>query len=105
MKPNNEGAQINFFKLIPGVMLGLALLWLAGCASADGRPRALEADYGRSVNNARLQQMITPPDAVDPRPALGLTPQAAQNSQGKYDASFAEKKQERTVIPLITTNK
>ena len=77
MKPNNEGAQINFFKLIPGVMLGLALLWLAGCASADGRPRALEADYGRSVNNARLQQMITPPDAVDPRPGDAARDHAA----------------------------
>jgi hypothetical protein len=103
MNAKIDGEQKLGFRVIPGIILGLALLGLVGCAISDGRPRALEADYGRSVTNSRLEMMVTPPDAVDPKPAVGLTPLAAQNGQAKYDKSFAEKRPERPVIPLLTT--
>ena len=87
------------FLLVKGVLLGMALLWLGGCVYGDGRPRAIEADWGRSVTNNRLEMMLTPPDAVDPRPAVGMAPQTAQNVQDRYDKSFKEKKEKPA--PLI----
>jgi hypothetical protein len=84
-----------------GVLLGMALLWLGGCASADGRARAMEADWGRSVTNNRLEMMVTPPDAVDPRPAVGMPPQTAQNVQDRYDKSFKEKEKPAPIIQII----
>src|SRR5512135_1793927 len=81
-------------QIINALLLGLTLLWCAGCAdltSADGVPRALEADYGRSVTYNRMEMMLNPPDAVDPRPAVGLPPVAAVNVQDRYDKSFKEK--------------
>jgi hypothetical protein len=95
-------------RLLKGMMLGLALFGLAGCANnssnsgytfkevwtySDGVPRRMEADYGRSVVNNRLEMMITPPDAVDTRPATGLPPIAAKNAQDRYDKSFREKEE------------
>ena len=102
MQPIIKRSKRYCLPAIKGLVLALALLWLAGCALNDGRPRALEADYGRSVNHNKLEMMVTPPDAVDPTPALGLTPQAAQNSQDKYNQTFTEKQLTRPYIPLIT---
>jgi len=61
----------------------------------------MEADYGRSVTCNRLEMMVTPPEAVDSKPPVGLTPQAAQNIQGRYDKSFQEKEPPRPVISII----
>jgi hypothetical protein len=80
-----------------GFLMGMALLWCSGCASADGVPRALEADYGRSVTNARLGMMVTPPDAVDAKPPVGLSPQVTANVGGKYDKSFKDKEPPPTI--------
>jgi len=101
MKPNINAQQKQGFRVMQGVLLGLALLWLAGCAYGDGRPRAMEADFGRAVTENRLEMIVTPPDAVDPKPAVGLAPQAAQNSQAKYDKSFSEKEKPSPILQLI----
>ena len=98
MKEWIVGQQKQLSRLMMGLLIGMALLWLAGCTCADGVPRNMEADYGRSVTNDRLGMMLTPPDAVDPRPAVGLSPQAAANTQGRYDKSFKEKPPETPTI-------
>jgi len=74
-----------------GLALGLALLGLAGCYP----PSALEMDYGNSVRNNIAQQVVNPRAGYNPKPAVGLSPQAAYNAQEKYDKSFKaeEKKQ------------
>jgi len=64
--------------------LGLALLGLAGCYP----PSALEMDYGNSVRNNVAQQVVNPKAGFDPKPAVGLPPQAAAGEQEKYDKSF-----------------
>ena len=71
--------------------LGVALLGLAGCYP----PSALEMDYGNSVRNNIAQQVVNPRAGFNPKPAVGLSPQAAYNEQDKYDKSFKaeEKKQ------------
>jgi hypothetical protein len=71
--------------------LGVALLGLAGCYP----PSALEMDYGNAVRNNIAQQVVNPRAGFDPKPAVGLSPQAAANVQEKYDKSFKaeEKKQ------------
>jgi hypothetical protein len=60
----------------------------------------MEADYGRSVTNARLEMMVTPPGAVDAKPPLGMQPQAAANAQGTYEKSFKKEKEEPKVLRL-----
>ncbi len=85
------------------LLVGLTLLWFAGCASltsADGVPRTLEADYGRSVTYNRLEMMMNPPDAVDAKPPVGMTPQAAANTQTIYDKSFKKEREEPKTIKL-----
>ena len=91
------GQQKRLSRIMMGLLLGMALLWLAGCACSDGVPRNMEADYGRSVTNNRLGMLVTPPDAVDPRPPVGMPPQAAKNVQDRYDKSFKEREEPPTV--------
>lgn len=84
-----------------GLLLGMALLWFSGChGRGDGVPRRLEADYGRSVINSRLEMMIKRPNAVDPTPPVGMTPTAAMNTQQRYDKSFAPKKDKTGTLIL-----
>lgn len=114
----NEKTASYWFPLIKGILLGLALLGLMGCANSngsnssgsslkeiwtysDGVPRRMEADYGRSVINNRLEMMVTPPDAVSSLPATGLPPKAAKNAQERYDKSFTEKEETKKVQMLI----
>jgi hypothetical protein len=69
--------------------LGLALLGLAGCYP----PSALEMDYGNSVRSNVAQQVVNPIAGFNPKPAVGLPPQAAANEMEKYDKGFkAEEK-------------
>ena len=76
-------------KALRRLALGLALLGLAGCYP----PSALEMDYGNSVRNNIAQQVVNPQAGFNPKPAVGLSPQAAAGAQEKYDKSFkAEEK-------------
>lgn len=97
MKQQLSGQQRQLFRIMVGFLLGMALLWFAGCTSADGVPRKLEADYGRSVTNNRLEMMVNPPDAVDPKPAVGMLPHAAANTREKYEKSFKEKEEPKII--------
>lgn len=74
-----------------GLALGVALLGLAGCYP----PSALDRDYGNSVRSNTAQQVVNPRAGFNPKPAVGMSPQAASNVQEKYDKSFKaeEKKQ------------
>ena len=63
--------------------------WGAGCYP----PSALEMDYGNSVRNNIAQQVVNPKAGFNPKPAVGLPPQAAAGEMEKYDKSFkAEEK-------------
>jgi hypothetical protein len=66
--------------------LGVALLGLAGCYP----PSALEMDYGNSVRNNVAQQVINPRAGYNPKPAVGLSPQAGVNEMERYNKSFKE---------------
>ena len=66
--------------------LGAALLGLAGCYP----PSALEMDYGNAVRNNIAQQVVNPRAGYNPKPAVGLSPQAATNEMERYDKSFKE---------------
>jgi hypothetical protein len=78
--------------------LGAALLMLAGCYP----PSALEMDYGNSVRSNIAQQVVNPQAGFDPKPAVGLSPQAAANTQEKYDKSF--KADEKKALEMKLTN-
>jgi hypothetical protein len=69
-----------------GLALGLALLGLAGCIP----PSALEMDYGNSVRNNIAQQVVNPRAGYNPKPAVGLPPQATANEMERYDKTFKE---------------
>jgi len=102
MEQQIRGQQKRRFLIMPGFLLGMALLWFTGCATPyDGVPRTMEADYGRSVTYNRLEMMVTPPDAVDSRPPVGMPPQAAKNVQDRYDKSFKEKERIAPVIQVV----
>lgn len=104
MAQPHKGQQNRRFLIMHGFLLGLALLWFAGCSnitSGDGVPRTMEADYGRSVTFNRLEMMVNPPDAVDPKPPVGMPPQAAKNAQDRYDKSFKEKEKPTPLIQVI----
>jgi len=74
------------FQALMGLALGVALLGLAGCYP----PSALDMDYGNAVRNNIAQQVVNPAAGFNPKPAVGMTPQAAYNSQERYDKSFKE---------------
>ena len=69
-----------------GLALGVALLGLAGCFP----PSALEMDYGNSVRNNTAQQVVNPRAGFNPKPAVGLPPQAAAGEMERYDKTFKE---------------
>jgi hypothetical protein len=71
-------------KALRRLALGLALLGLAGCYP----PSALEMDYGNSIRSNVARQVVNPQAGFNPKPALGLPPQAAAGEQEKYDKSF-----------------
>jgi hypothetical protein len=77
--------------------LGLALLGLAGCYP----PSALEMDYGNSVRNNVAQQVVNPKAGFNPKPAVGLAPQAAAGEQEKYDKSFKAEEKKSLEMKLL----
>jgi hypothetical protein len=97
MEKNIVRQPKQLWRIMFGFLLSMFLVWFAGCACSDGVPRAMEADYGHSYTNNRMEMMITPPDAVDPKPPVGMTPQAAANTQERYDKSFKEKPEPPTI--------
>ena len=72
-------------KALRRLALGVALLGLAGCYP----PSALEMDYGNSVRNNTAQQVVNPRAGYNPKPAVGLPPQAAEGEMGKYNKGFS----------------
>jgi hypothetical protein len=78
--------------------LGLALLWLAGCYP----PSALEMDYGNSVHNNIAQQVVNPQAGFQPKPAVGLPPQATVNEKAHYDKTFKGEEQKGLQMKLTT---
>ena len=76
--------------------LGVALLGLAGCYP----PSALEMDYGNSVRNNTAQQVVNPRAGYNPKPAVGLPPQAAVGEMEKYDKSFIPDKTEKKELKI-----
>jgi len=77
--------------------LGVALLGLAGCFP----PSAVEMDYGNSVRNNIAQQVVNPAAGFNPKPAVGLSPQAAANTQEKYDKSFKAEDKKSLEMKLL----
>jgi len=84
-------------KVLMGLALGVALLGLAGCYP----PSALEMDYGNSVRNNIAQQVVNPQAGFNPKPAVGLPPQAAHNSQERYDKSFKAEEKKSLEMKLL----
>ena len=76
------------------VALSGALLGLAGCFP----PSALEMDYGHAVHNNFAQQVVNPTAGFNPKPAVGLPPQAAKNEMEQYDKTF--KGQEKKALEM-----
>jgi hypothetical protein len=84
-------------KALMRLALGAALLGLAGCYP----PSALEMDYGNSVRNNIAQQVVNPQAGFNPKPAVGLSPQAAANTQEKYDKSFKGEEKKSLEMKLM----
>jgi hypothetical protein len=76
--------------------LGLALLGLAGCYP----PSALEMDFGNSVRNNVAQQVVNPRAGFNPKPAVGLPPQAGVSEMDKYNKSFAPDKTDKKELKI-----
>jgi hypothetical protein len=88
MHNNDKGAP----KSGKWLALGVALLWLAGCYP----PSALEQNWGKSVHNNVAQEVINPEAGLNPRPAVGLPPQAAANEMEGYNKGFSTKEPQKT---------
>ena len=78
--------ETNTGKIWRRLALGAALLGLAGCFP----PSALDMDYGNSVRNNIAQQVVNPAAGFNPKPGVGLSPQAAANEMERYDKTFKE---------------
>ncbi|MGO8762195.1 MAG: hypothetical protein ACLP2P_07295 [Desulfobaccales bacterium] len=85
-------------KVLICLTLGLALLGLAGCYP----PSALEMDYGNSVRNNIAQQVVNPQAGFNPKPAVGLPPQAVANEQEQYDKTFKGEEKKGLEMKLLT---
>jgi hypothetical protein len=90
--------ETDIFTAGRGLALGLALLGLAGCFP----PSALEMDYGNSVRNNIAQQVVNPQASFNPKPAVGLPPQAARNEMDQYDKSFTGEKKKALEMKLLS---
>lgn len=91
------------------LLLAAALIPLGGCVNGQyyeySEPYRLIQDYGVSVANNASKQMVNAPSMVDPRPAVGLSPQAAQSAfQDRYEKSFREKEPPPTIIQLAPSS-
>jgi hypothetical protein len=84
-------------KALRRLALGLALLGLAGCYP----PSALEMDYGNSVRNNIAQQVVNPRAGFQPKPAVGLPPQAAANEMEHYDKTFKGEEKRALEMKLL----
>jgi hypothetical protein len=84
-------------KALIRLALALALLGLAGCYP----PSALEMDYGNAVRNNVAQQVVNPQAGFNPKPGLGLSPQAAANAQEQYDKSFKAEEKKSLEMKLV----
>jgi hypothetical protein len=76
-----------------GLVLAVALLWLAGCSYP---PSALDRNWGTSVHNNVAQQVVNPRAGLNPEPAVGLPPQAAVNEMESYTKGFSPRAPQRT---------
>ena len=87
-------------RIIRGLLcLGaVALLGLVSCAA----PTTIEQDYGRSVRNNQAQQVVNPRAALDPSPAVGLSPTAAANEMDRYNKSFKGEEKKGLEMKLTT---
>jgi type IV pilus biogenesis protein CpaD/CtpE len=47
-------------------------------------------DYGNSVRSNIAQQVVNPRAGFNPKPAVGLSPQAAAGEMDRYDKTFKE---------------
>ncbi len=65
----------------------LLMLLVAACC----QPQTLERDYGRSVTNNLVGQLVNPRAGQANTPTAGLDPVSSANLLGKYESSFKEK--------------
>jgi hypothetical protein len=79
------------------VALSGALLGLAGCFP----PSALEMDYGHAVRNNYAQQVVNPTAGFNPKPAVGLPPQAARSEMEQYDKTFKAQEKKGLEMKLL----
>lgn len=73
--------------------LGLLVL-LAGCYP----PSAVEQNWGNSVRNNMVGQMVNPQAGLNTSPPTGLTPQAAANEMESYNKSFTSEAQKSSQL-------
>jgi hypothetical protein len=59
-------------------------------------------DYGNSVRNNVAQQVVNPQAGFNPKPAVGLPPQAAANTQEQYDKSFKSEEKKALEMKLYS---
>jgi hypothetical protein len=90
---------MNQYRKFAGLSLIIGwLLLLGGCYG----PSALDRDYGRAVHNNIAQSVVNPAAGLDPLPAVGQIPKAADNTLDRYERTF---KGEEKISPYqgITT--
>jgi hypothetical protein len=78
------------------LVFGLALVWLAGCYG----PSALDRNWGMSVHNNVAQQVLEPEAGLNPKPAVGLPPQAAANEMEGYNKGFSTKEPQQAFVGM-----
>jgi hypothetical protein len=93
--PNKETETAKAWR---GLALAVALLGVAGCYP----PSALEMDYGNSVRNNIAQQVVNPGAGFNPKPAVGLPPQAAVNEMEKYIKTFKGEERKALEMKLLS---
>jgi hypothetical protein len=73
------------------VCCGILILGIAGCCCC--RPQSvLESDYGNAWVYNQDVQIADPRAALDPTPAVGLSPVASTTLMGAYNKSFSGSK-------------
>jgi hypothetical protein len=78
--------------------LGLACFWIWGCAY----PSRVELDYGRSVRNNQVQQLVNPAAGLEEAtPTVGLAPKPGEIVWDRYCNSFKKPKKEAPAVSLM----
>ena len=78
-------------------LLGIIIAF-SGCSEAPSR---VDANYGESVRQAKVSQILNPDAGEDLKPCEGLDGQAAAMVMKQYRKGFEEEEKKKSIMKIL----